>query len=216
MDATTNQKINDFFSSYKKQRYDRGHIFARPGETMEYVFYIAEGMVREYDITTTGSEVVVNVLKPGAYFSVTQALIAEPNSWFYEALGDCKVRKAPTHEVVDFVQHNADVAFELLVRVSKGAHGLQRRMAHVMGGTARTQVLFELITEFSRFSTVKGGGKLEVKITTAELAKRCGLSRESVSRELKKLSSKQTLDKSYGAISVRSLDVLRSQLGEAV
>ena len=169
--------------------------------------------MRQYDITDKGLEVVVNVFKESAFFPMMWAINNTPNQYFYEVSAESSTRKAPTNEVIEFLKANSDVTYDLLSRVYSGTEGLQRRMAHLMGGTSQSRLLFELAVECGRFGVKDKSGVYALQLTEDELASRSGLSRETVSRKLNKLKSQGLVTVNHGTISVKDLARLQMMLG---
>jgi len=83
-----------------------------------------------------------------------------------------------------------------------------------MGGSARSRILFELIVECARFGEPQADGSQLIPINESELAKRTGLSRETVSREVTKLKAKHLLIHTGQTISVTSIKKLQDELGD--
>lgn len=189
MSKSVKQTVGDFFEEYPLRRFDKGEILIRPDERLNEVFYLVEGSVIQYDISGAGNEVVVNVFKPGAFFPMSMAINRTPNYYFFETSVPVAVRAAPVPRVVAFVKEHPEVLFDLLARVYRGTDGLQRRMAHLMGGNAHSRLVFELINAAYRFGERVPRGVV-VPLTENDLAKRSGLSRETVSRAMNKLKSK--------------------------
>ena len=88
-------------------------------------------------------------------------------------------------------------------------------MAHLMGGSARSRVLFELIVEFKRFSK-SDETSLSINVSESELAAKAGLSREAVNRELGALKSKGIIKREYKTITISNLDKLSAELGQSI
>jgi CRP/FNR family cyclic AMP-dependent transcriptional regulator len=204
--------VKDFFEDYPLRRFDKGDIIVRPEEPVEMVFYLIGGSVVQYDISPAGNEVVVNVFKPLAFFSMSTAINHTPNYYYFEALSPVVVRVAPSVHVVDFVKQNSDVLFDLLARVYRGTDGLQRRMAHLMGGSAYSRLIYELINASSRFGQQKGSSVL-IPLTENDLAKRSGLSRETVSRTMRKLKDSDLVRVQAAGITILDVYGLEALLG---
>jgi len=214
MDKSVLAKVEAFFAQYPTKHFEKGHIVIHAHEEPAGVFYLVRGQVRQYDITVRGSEVVVNVFKPPAFFPMMWAVSRTPNRYFFEAITSVTVRLAPADAVVAFVQANNDVLFDLLSRVYSGVEGMQRRMAHLMGGTARTRVLFELLTECKRFGRLQPDGSWAIALHEEELARRAGLTRETVNRMLVDLKKQQLITIARKQIVVRNSTELEKELGE--
>jgi len=205
--------IDAFFSRYRTKRIKKGQIIIYAGDAPSGVYHIKSGKVRQYDINYRGDEIVVNVFKSPAFFPMSWAINKGENRYFFEAMTDVELQLAPADEVVDFLKAKPDVMYDLLSRLYSGVDGLQRRMAHLMGGSARSRILFELIIECSRFGTLQGDGSYLLLINEGELAKSSGLSRETANRELGKLKSHNLVAHQGKALVVKGMKELQEALG---
>ena len=214
MDTSVAAKIDDFFSKYPEKHFDKGYILASANEDLPGIIHLIEGQVRQYDITSQGGEVVVNVFKPPAFFPMSWAINRMPNRYFFEAATSLRAHIAPPEEAIAFLQSNPDVMFDLLARLYSGVEGIQRRMAHLMGGTAKTRLLFELITEIKRFGTKQPDGSYTMALHEDELARRAGLTRETVNREIMELKRSSKVSVDHKQLTVGDLSALEHELGD--
>lgn len=212
MDETAT-KVEQFFSRYTSRRAEAGEILIQAGEEPQGIFYITEGRVRQYDISDHGNELVLNTFKTGAFFPIAWAVNRMPNTYFYEALTPIVFRVAPVDEVLAFLKENPDVLLDLLARVYRGADGMLRRMALMVGGGARQRSLFELYIACQRFGTKQEDGSIRLPMHEAELARSAGLSRETLSRELQPLKKLGVVHISRKDILLTDLHALERELG---
>lgn len=212
MSKDVSQIVSKFFDDYPISYLQKGDVLIRPDEELKKVFYLVEGSIIQYDISPAGNEVVVNAFKPGAFFPMSTAINSTPNYYFFEAATPVKLRSAPINRVVTFLKNNPDILFDLLSRVYKGTDGLQRRMAHLMGGNAQSRLIFELLNAAYRFGEKADNG-MRVPLGEGDLAKRSGLSRETVSRTMKKLKSQDLAYVEYGSIIISDVNKLEKLLG---
>lgn len=207
------EKVKTFFGGFPSKRYQKGQIIVQPDRPLDQVFYLTEGVVTQYDISSTGNEVVVNVYQPGAFFPVSTAINKVPNTYFFEADSSVALHVAGADEVVKFLQSSPDITFDLLSRVYRGTDGLMRRMAHLMGGSARTRLLFELINSSHRFGKATDGDQIQLSLSENDFAKRTGLSRETVSRMMKELKNDGLVTMTTKGVVITSLARLEAFLG---
>lgn len=210
-----NHQVRDFFTQYPQHTYKPGEILLSPGDEPQGIFFLAEGQVRQYDIAQNGSEVVVNIFRPGAHFPMTWAIHAEPNDWYFDAVTGVTAHLCPASESIDFLKSNPEAMYSYLERLCSGASGQQRRMAHLMGGTARTRTIFELITEARRFGETKDQSVV-LNSSDNELASKAGLSREALNRELSRLRDEGLIAHEYKTITIASISDLEKALGSIV
>lgn len=212
MNDDIHAQISDFFSSYPELHYPKDQILIFPTEHVGKVFYMSEGRVCQYGISYRGDEIIVNTFKPPAFFPMSLAIHSTPSNFFYKTEAATIVRVAPARDVVTFVRSDPEIVYDLLSRVYTGIESVLERMLHLMSGTARSRLLFELLVEFKRFGNATDNeGYLE--INEASIAARSGLSRETVSREMKHLKAAQLAQIQGGKIYIMNVTALEAQLG---
>ena len=206
-------KTETFFADYPIRNYEKGQVLIYAGNDPEGVFYLESGMVRQYDITDQGEEVVVNVFKDPSYFPLDWAINKSPNQYYYQTSTEAEVRVVPKDAVVSFLKNNPDVTYDLLGRLFLGTNGMQRRMAHMMGGSGLSRVLFELVIECKRFGELQKDGTYFLAVHEDELARRTGLSRETINREIGKLKRSNMIAVTHKVIIIYDLELLEKKLG---
>ena len=213
MAPEVSEKVAAFFGAYPKRRFSKGHILVQAGENPPGVFYLTHGMVRQYDIDHRGEEVVVNIFKSPSFFPMSYAINKTPNEYFYEAAQDVTVQMAPHEAVVQYLREHADVTFDLLARVYAGTDGLLRRLAHVMGGSARSRLVYELLVACRRFGVQRPHGACFIAVSEVELATRTGLTRETVNRTLHDLKAEGGILMTRGGLVITDVAKLETELG---
>lgn len=209
-------KTATFFAQYPVRAFGKREIIIRAETELPGVFYLIEGRVSQYDITPSGNEVVVNVFKPGAFFPMSAALNNTPNYYFFEASTNIKVHIAPPEAAVLFLQNNPDVTFDLLKRVYKGADGVLRRMAHLMGGDAKHRLLFEILNAAYRFGEPQKDGSIRVPLHEGDLARQSGLARETVNRHIQAFKSAGWIEVGHQGMIIKDMQKLESLLNTTV
>lgn len=210
------KKVAGFFEQHKPRRYDKGQVMIFAGDDPSYIFYLKEGTVRMYDVSYRGDEIVVNIFRPGTFFPMSWAINRRENPYFYQAFTPVEVYLANPDDVVTFVKENPDVLFNLLSRVYIGMDGLLQRMVHLMGGSAKGRLMYEILIECRRFGEYGPDGRCVITITETELAARAGLSRETVSRETRKLIDENLLTIGTGKITIPKMGDFEHKLGKTV
>ena len=179
----------ELFSTYPLTRYGKGQIILRPDEEVTKAIYIQEGTITQYDITPAGNEVILNIFKPGSFIPMSNILNDVPNRYFFCAANPVAARLVPAEQMVAHLRNEPDILIDLLKRVYRGTDGLIRRTAHLMGGSARSRLLFEMLNAVCRFGDEDTRGVAYLKISENDLAKRSGLTRETVNRVIRELKN---------------------------
>src|SRR6185369_11552624 len=205
MDKAIASKINTFFSEFKQLEYKKGQILIRADEDPTGVLYLKSGLIKEYFLTKKGDEFVVNLFKPGSFFPMSWVMNNTHNKYYFEATTDSKIYKAPKEATLTFIKNNPDILFDLMSRVYKGTEGLLLRMTYLMSGDAYERLITELVIQTKRFGKQNTNDIYTIIVSEKELADRTGLTRETVSREFKKLKEKYLALFSKGTITIPNL-----------
>ncbi len=212
MDQAVNSKLEKFFTQYKNQQYRKGEILVRADDDPSGVFYLTKGQVKMYLISRKGDEVVLNIFKPIAFFPMSWAINGQKNLYYFEAMTELEVWRAPRDQVVAFVKNNPDVLYDLVGRLYRGIDGMMTRMAYLMAGNANARLISELIISSKRFGNAAEDGSLVVTLTEKDLGMQTGLTRETVSREMKVLKEKGIVSFQKNQLVVHSLALLEEEL----
>jgi len=209
-------KVYEQFSQYPKRVYPKGQILVFADESPEHIFYLVKGSVRKYDVSYRGDEVVVNVFKENSFFPMSWAINQSANKFFYKTETETELHIVPAEDALQFLKDNPDVMLDLLTRLYRGMDGLLGRMVHLMSGTAKSRLIYELIIECRRSGQKPKDGSYKLTTTESDLAARSGLSRETVSREIAKLKNQGWVEVTSGGIVVKDITPLEAALGGEV
>jgi CRP-like cAMP-binding protein len=205
-------KVERFFEKYRMVRFEKGEVLVQADTAPSGIFYLVAGQVRQYDVSSSGDQIVVNVFQPPAFFPMSWAIHRRPNHYVFEAFTEVAARKAPAEAVLEFVRSEPDVAFDLLSRVYSGVEGLQRRMVYLMENDAQKRLLMELLISAERFGEPRADGGVFIAMHEGELASRVGLARETANRALRELKEAGLIRVTRAGIEVRTIDDIRSAL----
>lgn len=210
MDKGLSVTLQDFFSKYKPRVYKRGQILIHADDQPLCMFLLSSGRVKQYGISDEGNEVIVNVYRKNAVFPLTNVLSSSRNEFFYEAISDSFVFMVPLNIMSEFIYYQPAVAMELLTKTQEMTDKLVKKMSYVMSKTAYQRLVYELTTEC--LLTNLHSGACRLPIHEYELASQTGVSRETASRELKKLKKKGIIAINRKCITVKNYLRLSSEL----
>lgn len=189
---TIQSKVDAFFTRFPVRRYKKGETLIQAGDKPK-VFYITEGTVSQYDTSTSGDKLILNIYKPGSFLPLASALNSIPTDFAFEASDNLTVHVATASEVVSFLESSPDVVLDSLKRLSRGTNGVLKRMASIMDGSAEGRIIQELEIMEARFNSAKG-----LVISEVDIAAQTGLARETVNRTLKRMREKGIVSRANG------------------
>lgn len=213
MDIDVQKKLDNFFGKYKIQKYKKGEILIKADDEPSGVFYLKEGIVKMYAISSNGEELTINIYKPHSLFPMSWVFNNTISNHYYEAVTPVTVWKAPKKRVLNFLQKEPSILLDLLRRIYRGLEGYFMRMEYLMKGNAEARLITELLISAKRFGEKLGSSTLvKLKLTEKDLASQSGIARETVSREIKKLKEKNLINFKKGSLVIYDLQKLEEEV----
>jgi CRP-like cAMP-binding protein len=209
------EKLDEnFFAQFKTaQKFKKNQLILGPAAEPSGIFFVKSGFVRLYLISEGGKELTLNIFKPGTYFSMIWALNNVPNIYFYESLTDVLLLKAPKDEVVKYIENNPSVLYDLTKRTLRGLDGMTRLMEALLTGSAYQQIASVLLVLARRFGKEKNNNEIiiDLPLTHRIIGTLAGLSRESTSLELEKLTKDKIISQKDHLILVKDIKKLEDK-----
>ena len=211
-------KIKEFFTKYPEHLFNDGQIIIYSGDQPKYIFYLVSGQVRQYSITDQGKEIVINVFKAPSFFPINLLDAQVINPYFYEAISLSTIKIVPFEDVLKFFKDKANYAatFDLIRQLTLNINDLQQRLTYIMGESAKNRAFFELLQECNQSGKKQKNGDYIVSIHEDELAKRTGLSRETVNRELAVLKKLKIIAVTHSALIIKNIKKLKQKLNNKI
>ena len=185
------RQVSKFFASAPEKTFQKGSIIISPEDTLEKVYYLTRGKVKQYVSNSDGEEIIIHIFRPGSFFPIMLVLGGATNRFCFQALTKCKVRISTSREVVKFLKKEPALLYDLTVRFAKGLDGLSTRLESLLGEKALDRITSLLLYLSHRFGKKTSEGiKINLPLSHQEIAKWVGLERQTVSRQMKALSNK--------------------------
>ncbi len=205
MDSEIQQKLLTFFHTFPQKSFKKNQVFLSPNKKPEGVFLLTKGTVRMYSLSKDGTELSINLFKPLSFFPMGWALDVSANNYYFDSFTDVTVFIAPKEKTIHFLKQQPEIVWDLLKRIYKGFDGYFREMESLLEGKAYYKIITQLIIQAKRSND-------HIYLTHNQLATLTGLSRETVTRELKKITEKGIISKVEKHIKILNLPLLENEL----
>lgn len=210
----TQKKIETFFLGYPQIALAEKTLLVRAEESISFIYYLEEGLVRQFTTTEHGEDITFHLYRPGSYFPIMLAISQKENRYNFEAISLGLVRKAPLKDVLQFIQQDTNVLFDLVKRLSEGMTGLLIKLESEMFHQSSEKVASLLLYLTQKFGKRdKNQTTISLPLTHSDLASWLGLQRETVSRQLEKLQEKGIIANEKHHIVIEHLDLLQKAAG---
>jgi len=191
MDNTKLKEFEQFYAQFTTRYYKKGEMLIRADDDPQGIFCLKKGYARQFTISKSGSELTLHILKPISYFPMVWAINGTPNVYFFEALTEAEVWRAPRDQVVNFIKDKPAIIFELMSELLEDYAESLTRVEHLVFSDAYRRVISVLLYIAKHFGEPEGK-KIIVKhrFTQQDIATLVGVVRETASNEMVKLEKK--------------------------
>ncbi|MBI2443139.1 MAG: Crp/Fnr family transcriptional regulator [Candidatus Levybacteria bacterium] len=204
--------FEQFFSTSRLFSYKKGDIIIRPDEVPQGVYFLQKGFVRFYNISDEGEELTFLIFKPGDFFPVRFAITDESITYYYEPMTSVDVRRVSTELFRIFLKKNPEVLYEIAGSILLRLRTVFERMQYLAYGNAYEKVasiLYVFSKEYGKEE--KEGVLITVPMTHKDIASVIGMTRETVSVEMGKLSEKGLISHEGKYVVVKNPEKLRKE-----
>ena len=213
MDEIVIKKLDNFFARYKKVSLKKGAIIIRAGEEITKIYYLKNGLVRQYLITPDGQEVTLTLFKPIAYFPLMIAMSKKQTPYYFEAVTPLTMYACPLADIIAFIKQEPDVLFDLTHRFADGLNGLLLKIENMLFENAYAKIISLLLYLGEKFGKKENGViTITLPLTHNDLASMVGLQRETVSRQIEKLAKQGIIDNQKHLIRIVNMQKLKEEV----
>ncbi|MBN1263480.1 MAG: Crp/Fnr family transcriptional regulator [Candidatus Pacebacteria bacterium] len=206
-----NQKLTGFFKKFPQQNFSRGEVLLRAEDEPPGVFFLRKGYVRFYSINEDGKELTLNIFKPGSCFPLNWAVADQPNYYFFEAMTEAEIIRAPKGSFLKFLKNEPGILYEYFRRILVGLSDFLIRSQFLLLADARKKVTATILLLARRFnqSEKDTSVKISLRLTHQEIANLAGLTRETTSLQLEALKKEGLIFYRHQQLKIPDLDRLK-------
>jgi CRP-like cAMP-binding protein len=213
MDTNKTKAFETFYKQFSIRNYKKGEMLIRADDDPQGIFCLKKGYVRQYTISKTGFELTLHILKPISYFPMVWAVNGTPNVYYFEALTQVEVGRAPKDQVVNFIKDKPIIIFELLSELIEDYAESLTRIEHLVFSDAYRRVISVLLYIAKHFGEKQDKGVIvHQRFTQQDIATLVGVARETASNEMVKLEKKGLIKYVDHSILLENVSKLNSEL----
>lgn len=207
------QEFEKFYEQFDIRKYKKSEMLIRADDDPQGIFCLSKGYVRQYTISNCGNELSLHILKPISYFPMVWAINGTPNVYFFEALTEVEVGRAPRDKVVNFIKDKPTLLFSLMSELLEDYAETLTRVEHLVFSDAYRRVISILIYIAKHFGEEKGNSIIvHHRFTQQDIATLVGVARETASIEMSKLEKKGLIKYIDHSMLFKDIDKLNSEL----
>jgi CRP-like cAMP-binding protein len=183
--------LKDFCSKYPLRHFKKDRPLFYQGEVPQSAFFIKSGVVKVYNITTSGEEKIVSYEADGSLVPSGWIFSKSPAALFYyDAFTDSQLYSIPKQELINFLNTNQLAATSLLDHYASMYTAAIMHLHALEQSRARDKLLhiFQYLTLRFGKPLDKNTYRVDLRLTHQDIANLIGITRETVTAEISKLT----------------------------
>jgi CRP/FNR family cyclic AMP-dependent transcriptional regulator len=183
--------LRQFCAKYPLRYFKKNRPLYYQGEVPQTIFFIKSGVVKFYNITVSGDEKIIGYESKDGLMPVEWLFNRSPVSlYYYDTFTDSQLHAVPREDLISLVNENHSVALTLLERYVSLYIGAKMHLHALEQSKARDKLLHIFQYLAMRFGEPinKNQSKIELRLTHQDIASLIGMTRETVTSEISKLS----------------------------
>lgn len=178
---------------------------------MTQVCYLKKGYVRQYSVAKNGNELTLNIFKPGSILFFLQMFNKQSNNYYYQALTDVEVYSANFDDTLGFLMSHPEITLDILKRIGRGLDGFMAQVESMTFCGCKEKLATMLLILAKRFGKKdQDVVVIELPLTHYDLACMIGVSRETMSMELKKLERANVISRKKQFTTIKNMDQIKA------
>jgi CRP/FNR family cyclic AMP-dependent transcriptional regulator len=193
----------------REREYPKNSVILFEDDPGDALYIVSTGQVKVVLIGEDGREVILSVLGDGDFFGEMSLIDDEPRSAHVIAMKDSQLLVLRRDDFQARLEEQPKIALKLLrVLVQR-----LRRADEKIGGLVLLDVNGRVAQLLLDLAEESGGPRITRRLTHHTIAQMIGSSRETVSRAMRELVERGTIDVSRREITIKNADALRTMTG---
>jgi CRP-like cAMP-binding protein len=183
--------LKNFCAKYPLRHFKKDRPLFYQGEVPQTAFYIKSGVIKVYNITTGGEEKIVSYESDGSLVPSGWLFSKSPAALFYyDAFTDSQMYSIPKRDMISFINTNQDATTSMLDHYASMYTAAIMHLHALEQSRARDKLLHIFQYLALRFGKEVGKDtyRVELRLTHQDIANLIGITRETVTAEISKLS----------------------------
>jgi CRP/FNR family transcriptional regulator len=183
--------LRDFSSKYPIRHFKKDRPLFYQGEIPQTAFFVKSGVVKYYNISSSGEEKIVGYETTDGLVPLEWVFSRSPVSlYYYDSFTDTQIHSIPRRELIDFINRNHEITLALLNRYVGAYIGKTIHLHALEQSKAKEKLLYLFQYLVLRFGEESGKDsyKISLRLTHQDIANFMGVTRETVSTEISKLT----------------------------
>jgi CRP/FNR family transcriptional regulator len=201
--------MEQLFTDLPTRQLSRGQILIYEGDPIDNIYYLLDGYVKVSSLSVDGSQRTIFIYAPGDAFPLAGYLSGVGIArYFYECMTGAEIKVMPQKRFQEIIKGDLELGEQLISYTYQLNAKFAERIETLTARSARRKIVSLLSFLADRTGTAESGRvRLNVPLTSQEIADMCSLTRETTSLQMQKLRKERVIRGGrYLSVDIRKLE----------
>lgn len=189
-----NEELLEIVKTINHKEYIKGDVIFAEGNIANTLYFVNEGKIKLYKYTKDGKEQILHVLSEGDFFGELNLIKLSKYGFNAKAIVDSKICTLTKEEMKDIMMRNPEIGIKLLETVGERLAKVENLVQNLATNDVDSRMAY-LITDLMEKYGESSGNNISIKLPLSreEMANYIGVTRETISRKLKKFEDEKLI-----------------------
>ena len=187
-------ELEEIVEEIEHKTFDKGTMIFSEGSEANTLFFINEGKIKLYKYNKDGKEQILHILTNGDFFGELDLIKSSTYKFNAKAMDNAKICTLKKSEVKNIIMKKPEIAIKLLESVGERLAAIENLAQNLSTNDVDARIAYLLINLMDKDSEEEDGKKLiKLPLSREDMANYIGVTRETISRKLKKLEEEELI-----------------------
>lgn len=187
------EELIEFNAERKILNLKKGEEIIQEGATPKGIYCMVKGTAKLFKVGFNGKEQILRFVNEGDIIGYRSILSGELFGATATTMGACEIYYVPEKFFIKILQHNPNLAFNILQRIAKDLGEYARTITYLAQKTVRERLAEVLLLLEAKLGTDKDGF-INISLTREEMANLIGTATESAIRLISEFKQDQLIE----------------------
>lgn len=188
------EELSEIVNIIEHKEFTKGDTIFIEGDISNTLYFINEGKIKLYKYTKDGKEQILHVLSEGEFFGELELIKPSKYGFNSKAIVDSKICTLTKDEMKEIMMRKPEIGIKVLETVAGRLSKVESLVQNLATNDVDSRMAYLLIDLSEKYGENIGGNiSIKLPLSREEMANYIGVTRETISRKLKKLEDEKLI-----------------------
>lgn len=188
------EELVEIVNKIDHKEFSKGDVIFTEGNIANTLYFINEGKIKLYKYTKDGKEQILHILSEGDFFGELELIKPSKYGFNSKAIEDAKICTLTKEEMKDIMMKNPEIGIKVLETVGERLSKVENLVQNLATNDVDSRMAYLIIELMEKYGeNVEGNISVKLPISREDMASYIGVTRETISRKLKKLEDENLI-----------------------